>query len=88
MRCIKNRKRTLNAFVSLVDLTAILLLVLYILIFHLLSLGSFLFEGKRDEQIVMKLSEWLLPIITMGSLIYFYIKYLNRVEYKKLKSIS
>lgn len=39
-----------------------------------------------DEQIVMELSDWILPIITVGTLIFFYINYLLvRDEFKKTK---
>jgi hypothetical protein len=68
------------------DIIAILLFFIYLYVFHLLSLGSFLFEGYPDEKIVMKPSEWLAPIIIVGTLTYFYIKYLwGSFTYKKFK---
>lgn len=39
-----------------------------------------------DEQVFMKFSDWIFPIITVGTLIFFYIKYLlDRAELKKTK---
>ncbi|QOR64820.1 hypothetical protein IM538_13240 [Cytobacillus suaedae] len=68
------------------DIIATFLLFFYIFVFHFLSFGSFLLDSSQDEMIVMNLSEWILPIIIVGTLTYLYIKYLwGKEKYKKLK---
>jgi hypothetical protein len=85
-RCANIVKKTLEFFVFLGDITFILLIFIYIITFHLLSLGSFLFEGYPDEKINIEPSHWILQIIIVGTILFIYIKYLwGTVRFKKLK---
>ncbi|MBD8070676.1 hypothetical protein [Bacillus sp. PS06] len=80
------KRKTLYLLVFFGDIIAILLLSFYIFVFHFLSFGSFLFDSPQDEKIVMRFSEWILPIIIFGILSYIYIKHLwGKNKYKKMK---
>ncbi len=78
--------KVINLVLFLGDIIAILLLLFYILLFHLLSLGSLIFEGIPDETIVLKPSEWFLPVLIVGILTFIYIKFLwGKDNYKRMK---
>lgn len=78
--------KSLSLLLLLADFAALLFVFYCVFAFHLVSLSSFLFDGELDEKIVMNFSDWILPILMLGSLTYLYIKYLwGHDNYKKMK---
>jgi hypothetical protein len=78
--------KSLRLLLLLADFVALLFVFYCIFAFHLVSLSSFLFDGELDEQVVMNFSDWIFPILILGSLTYLYLKYLwGNANYKKMK---